>query len=194
MTIHDIYQAKKFVNQDDIEKRRKERDRARKLSAETNKRRKALEARKKQAAEREQRKISMELNKRRQKQTEATEKYQRAHLSPSRTRSSSPRNASSRNSSPATKRNTRSLSARGMPSLDNILSQLRSGNTTINYGLPNNRTNKYSANKTPKKKPEGIKLKRQQMMLLEQHKLKTKQEFKNELKRNKIKTTTNDVT
>lgn len=32
--------AKKYVTQDDVEKRRKERDRARKLSAETNKRRK----------------------------------------------------------------------------------------------------------------------------------------------------------
>merc|ERR1719320_572589 len=149
---------KKYVTQDDVEKRRKERDRARKLSAETNKRRKALEARKKQAAEREQRKISMELSKRRQKQSEATEKYQRAHLSPSRTRSSSPRNTSSRNSSPNIKRNTRSLSAHGMPSLDNILSQLRSGNTTINYGLPS-KTNKYSAIKNTKNKPEGIKLK-----------------------------------
>jgi len=186
MTINDIYQAKKYITQDDVEKRRKERDRARKLSAETNKRRKALEARKKQAAEREQRKISMELSKRRQKQSEATEKYQRAHLSPSRTRSSSPRNNSSRNSSPNIKRNTRSLSAHGMPSLDNILSQLRSGNTTINYGLPS-KTNKYSAIKNTKNKPEGIKLKRQQMMLLEQHKLKTKQEFKNELKRNESK-------
>ena len=42
----------------------------------------ALEERKKVAEEREARKRALQLSKRRQRQTEATEKYQRAHLPP----------------------------------------------------------------------------------------------------------------
>ena len=88
------------------------------------------------AAEREKKKIDAELNKRHLKQTEATERYQRSHLSA----------RSDRRPKTACKNHFLifsnfltifDLDTRGIPSLDNILQQLRSGCTEINYGFNN---------------------------------------------------------
>lgn len=169
MTIGDKYGNQKdglFVTHDDVEKRRLDRERAKKLSQETNRRRKALEDKKKLAAEREKRKISLELTKRRQKQSEATEKYQRSQRS-------------SRSD-----RRPKSAYSRGTPSLDNILQQLRSGSTEINYG---NETNSYhgTADSTNNRsKQPDTKMQEQNNALLQQHKLKTKQEFQYEITKN----------
>ncbi|XP_035687747.1 uncharacterized protein LOC118423627 isoform X3 [Branchiostoma floridae] len=76
----------KLVQQDQVQQlrthsaRRKEQDRAKTLRQETLRRRKALEDKKKHDAEREAKRREQELAKRRERQQEATEKFQRAHV------------------------------------------------------------------------------------------------------------------
>ncbi|CAH1225967.1 CEP126 [Branchiostoma lanceolatum] len=76
----------KLVQQDQVQllrtnsARRKEQDRAKTLRQETLRRRKALEDKKKHDVEREAKRREQELAKRRERQQEATEKFQRAHV------------------------------------------------------------------------------------------------------------------
>lgn len=69
-----------ILTPEDWEKRRQDRENAKKLSLANNKRRKALDDRKRVAEARENRKRELELYKRRQRQIEATERYQRFHV------------------------------------------------------------------------------------------------------------------
>ncbi|XP_039274515.2 uncharacterized protein LOC120348459 [Styela clava] len=109
-----------IMTQEDWEKRRLEREHAKKLSLATNKRRRALEDRKRLAERRENRKRELELFKRRQRQIEATERYQHFRI-----------NAKDRKDHTAELTQT-------IPSLEEILQRVRGGdgdgvNSTVTY-------------------------------------------------------------
>ncbi|XP_042343226.1 centrosomal protein of 126 kDa [Plectropomus leopardus] len=88
-----------------VDKQKLCRSQARKFSAETNRRRKALEERRKQRDVQEQRLIESILKQRRQQVQDATERFQRAHLSPSQRR--------------------RQLFRRNVPNIEDALSQIQ---------------------------------------------------------------------
>uniref|UniRef100_H2XQV2 Uncharacterized protein n=3 Tax=Ciona intestinalis TaxID=7719 RepID=H2XQV2_CIOIN len=160
------------ITDEDLEKRKIDREKAKKLSQETNRRRKALEERKKLAEEREARKRSLELSKRRQRQTEATERYQRSHLGIKHD-----------------KRSKFTHGGKGIPSLDSVLHQLRSGSTEIFYDQMLGNTGETSRELLNQgKQMFESELEEQQKKLIDQHKQQTVKEFQEELQRDNILT------
>ncbi|XP_078493146.1 uncharacterized protein LOC100175716 [Ciona intestinalis] len=160
------------ITDEDLEKRKIDREKAKKLSQETNRRRKALEERKKLAEEREARKRSLELSKRRQRQTEATERYQRSHLGIKHD-----------------KRSKFTHGGKGIPSLDSVLHQLRSGSTEIFYDQMLGNTGETSKELLNQgKQMFESELEEQQKKLIDQHKQQTVKEFQDELQRDIILT------
>ncbi|XP_075054881.1 centrosomal protein of 126 kDa isoform X2 [Mixophyes fleayi] len=99
------------------------RQRAQKLSVETNRRRKALEERRREEEEKEQRFREEVLHQRKLKLQEATEKFQRAHLPPSQRR-----------------RAVYTVHKRPTPKLEDALDQIQGSLSSTFYFLSNHRS------------------------------------------------------